>query len=66
MVELAQEDDASEVVSVMGGEAFQLLANRHGSGRLARRGWAAYGLVESVCISGRGSGLLVAVEETLG
>lgn len=49
----------------MGGEAFELLANGHGSGGLACRGWALDGVVEAGCISGGGSGLLVALEEAL-
>jgi uncharacterized protein (DUF2236 family) len=48
----------------VGGEAFELLADRHGSSGPPRRRWAADGLVEPSCVAGCASGLLVSFKES--
>jgi hypothetical protein len=65
VVELAEEDDASEVVGVVGGEAFELFADGHGSVGMAGRGWAEDGAVETGFVGCGGAGLLVVAEEAL-
>lgn len=65
MIELAEENDAPKVVGVVGGKAFELLADGHNSGWFARRGRAADQCVEPGGVAGGCSGLPVAVKKAL-
>lgn len=65
MIELAEENDASEVVGVVSREAFDLLADGHNSGWFARRRGTADQCVEPGRVAGGCSGLLVAVKKAL-
>ena len=47
MVKLAEEHNSSEVIGVVGGEAFELLANSHDARGLACGRGAADGLVKA-------------------
>ena len=62
---MAEEDDAAEVVGVVGGERDELVANGHGAcgGVGARR--AADGVVEVGCVLSCCCGLLGSAEEAL-
>src|ERR1700722_15386500 len=61
--ELAKNDEAAEVIGVVGGEAEELVAHGHDAGGSAGAGWAANGMVEASGVL-RGCGcLLGAVEE---
>src|SRR5271168_2964715 len=63
--DLPQQDDASEMIGVVGGQALELLANGHGSDRLAGWRWAADHAVEFLCIPGGGGRLFNRGEKPL-
>ena len=46
--ELAEKDDAAEMVGVVGGERDELVAHGHDAGGCAGAGWAADGMVEAL------------------
>src|SRR5580692_2190974 len=64
-LQLAQENDAAEVVGVVGPQAFQLLANGHGARRQARARGADDRAIEAPDIGCGCRGLLTGGEETL-
>jgi hypothetical protein len=63
--ELAEKDDAAEVVGVVGGEGDELVAHRHDAGGNAGTRWAADGVVEAEGVLGGCGGLFGSVEEAL-
>ena len=65
MKELAKNDDAAEVVGVVGGEADELVAHGHGAGGNAGAGWALDGMVEAGGVLRGSGGLFSAVKEAL-
>jgi hypothetical protein len=63
--ELAEKDDAAEVVGVVGGEREELVAHGHDAGGSARTGGAADGMVEAEGVLSGCGGLLGSVEEAV-
>jgi hypothetical protein len=64
-VELAEHNNAAKVIRVVGGEANELVADRHDPGESAWTEWAAYGFVKASGIACGGCGLLRGLEEAL-
>ena len=65
MEELAEEDDAAEVVGVVGGERDELVAYGHDAGGGVRARGAADGVVEVCGVLSCGCGLFGSVEKAL-
>ena len=63
--ELAKQDDAAEVVGVVGGERDELVAHGHDAGWSAGTGWAADEMVEARGVLGGCGGLFGSVEEAV-
>jgi hypothetical protein len=65
-MELAEHNNAAKVIRVVGGQANELVADRHDPGGNAWTGRAAYRFVTVTCIACGGCGLLRGHEEALG
>ena len=63
--ELAEKDDAAEMIGVVGGERDELVAHGHDAGGSAGPGWTADGMIEALGILGGCGGLFGSVEEAL-
>jgi hypothetical protein len=62
---LTKQDDAAEVVGVVGGERDELITHGHDAGWRAGAGWATDGMVEAADVLSCCGGLLGSVEEAL-
>ncbi len=62
-MDLAEKDDAPEVIVIVGGEVFKLLADGHDAHGLARARGAAHWIIELRGIGGGCGGLLGAFEK---
>jgi hypothetical protein len=61
--ELAEKDDAAEVVGVVGGEGDELVLHGHDAGGSSGAGWTADGVVEVAGVLGGCGGLFGSLEE---
>jgi hypothetical protein len=58
---LAKQDDAAEVIGIVGRQALQLFADGHDADGIAWPRWAADGLFESLLVTGDVGSLLITV-----
>ena len=65
LTELAKQNDAPEMIGIVGCEALQLFAHRHDADGIARSRGATHRFLQSSVIRGHGSNLLKAAEEAL-